>query len=93
MNTTEATRTYCHLHMTWDDECKADIAILSQYGSEMGPRYGDVQCQQYDEHRQNFRRVNVDWLGGYWHCDYCHEDDYKHGDDGCEQHVKRSWRL
>ena len=47
------------------------------------PKFGDVQCKNFDEHRSDYRRVR-----GGWHCDICHEDDYKHGDDRCELNVR-----
>ena len=55
----------------------ADKAILATYGHPEGPIFGfgprSVECRHYDEHRHQFNRQD-----GQWHCNECHEDDYKH---------------
>ena len=55
----------------------SDKKILATYGHPEGPIFGfgprSVACKNYDEHRQQFNRVD-----GKWHCNICHENDYKH---------------
>lgn len=37
------------------------------------PRFGQVDCRDYDEHREGFEQV-----AGEWHCPTCHEEDGRH---------------